>query len=875
MPLAPKMRLGPYEIVSALGAGGMGEVYKARDTRLDRTVAVKICTGHFTDRFEREARAISSLNHPNICALYDVGREEGVDFLVMEHLEGESLEARLRKGPLPMAEALRIAIQIADALDTAHRQGVIHRDLKPGNVMLTPGGAKLLDFGLAKMAEIPGAASGNRSSLPTVAQSLTTEGSILGTFQYMAPEQLEGKEADARSDIFAFGATLYEMLTGRKAFEGPSQASLITAVMSSDPPALSTIQPIVSPALEHVVRRCLAKSPDDRWQTTRDLLGELKWIAEPGSQAGAPGPAVSSRKRLPWLMAGAASLLLLPALIATALHLREQPATAPEIRFQVPVPESLSFRWYDVPEVSPDGEHIAFAAGNGEGESRLFVRDLKSVSATPLARTDTAYSPFWSPDGRQLAFSTTSNLLRADLNGASTVAICAKCSTSPGGTWSRDGVIVISVRGVLNRVPAAGGEPKPLGSLAHGETAQLWPQFLPDGQHYLYLSLNPRPDLQGIYVAALGSNDRKRIVASDTNAAYSASGHLLFLRGNVLMAQPFDAKKLELRAEPHPVAHEMFIMPFLAGASFSVSPNGVLVWRAGDAIANSELTWIDRKGNKLGVVGVPADFSSPALSPDERKVAVGIRDPKTKMRDIWVADLLRGATTRLTFDAADDLNPVWSPDGTRIAFTSDRKGERDIYQKLSDGSGPDELLLEGRDGQKNLEDWSPDGKYLLYNHQPAGHLYLLVMPLTGDRKPVPYLKTEFRTDQAQFSPNGRWVAYRSDESGKNEVYVQGFSLDPSHPRGKWQISTAGGEEPQWRRDGRELFYVAGNKLMAVDVKTDGQSFEAGIPKRLFDVRMPSRVRNRYVVSKDGQRFLVNLPLEEASKAPIEVLVNWR
>ena len=274
-------------------------------------------------------------------------------------------------------------------------------------------------------------------------------------------------------------------------------------------------------------------------------------------------------------------------------------------------------------------------------------------------------------------------------------------------------------------------------------------------------------------------------------------------------------------------------------------------------------------------MGVPADFSSPALSPDERKVAVGIRDPKTKMRDIWVADLLRGATTRLTFDAADDLNPVWSPDGTRIAFTSDRKGERDIYQKLSDGSGPDELLLEGRDGQKNLEDWSPDGKYLLYNHQPAGHLYLLVMPLTGDRKPVPYLKTEFRTDQAQFSPNGRWVAYRSDESGKNEVYVQGFSLDPSHPRGKWQISTAGGEEPQWRRDGRELFYVAGNKLMAVDVKTDGQSFEAGIPKRLFDVRMPSRVRNRYVVSKDGQRFLVNLPLEEASKAPIEVLVNWR
>ncbi len=878
MPLAPQMRLGPYEIVSALGAGGMGEVYKARDTRLDRTVAIKICTGQFTDRFEREARAISSLNHPNICALYDIGHEGGLDFLVMEHLEGESLETRLRKGPLPVAEAMQIAIQIAGALDVAHRHGVIHRDLKPGNVMLTRVGAKLLDFGLAKMTQMPGAASGNLSSLPTVAQSLTTEGAILGTFQYMAPEQLEGREADARSDIFAFGATLYETISGRKASEGASQASLITSVMSVEPPAVSTIQPMASPALDHIIRRCLAKSPDDRWQTARDLLGELKWTAEAGSQAGVPAPVVArrrSREQLAWLAAGAASLMFLIASVFALMHFREQPAKSAAVRFQVPVPEKLSFHWYDMSAVSPDGERVAFTASGDGNDGHLFVRTLNSLVATPLAKADNAYSPFWSPDGRQLAFFTSAKLRKADLSGGPSVTLCESCSGIEGGTWNRDGVILISLRGVLNRLSAAGGEPKPLGPLVQGETDQAWPQFLPDGEHYLFLSVNPRHDLQGIYAGALGSKERKRIIATDANAVYLPPGQLLFLRGSVLMAQSFDVKKLELRDEPHPIAEQVALMPFLLGAAFSASPNGVLVWRSGSVTANSELTWLDRNGKKLGVVGDAAEFSSPALSPDEKKLAVAIRDPKTKMRDIWVADLQRGTRMRLTFDAADDLNPVWSPDGTRIAFTSDRKHERDIYQKLADGSGQDELLLESKDGQKNVEDWSPDGKYLLYNHQPPGHIYLFVMPLMGDRKPVPYLKTEFRTDQGRFSPNGRWLAYSSNESGKSEIYVQGFSLDSSKPRGKWQVSTAGGAEAQWRHDGNELYYIADANLMAVDVKTDGLSFEAGMPKRLFDVRLTGRVRNRYLASRDGQRFLVNAPLDESSKSPLEVLVNWR
>jgi eukaryotic-like serine/threonine-protein kinase len=900
MLLAEKTRFGPYEIIALLGAGGMGEVYEARDTRLDRTVAIKICTGRFTERFEREARAISSLNHPHICALYDIGREDSVEFLVMEYLEGESLEARLRRGALPIEEALRIATQIASALDAAHRKGVIHRDLKPGNVMLTRGGAKLLDFGLAKMGR-PVSSVAIETIGPTQPPPLTVEGTILGTYPYMSPEQLEGKETDARSDIFSFGAMLYEMITGRRSFVGSSSASLIVAVMSTDPPPVSTLQPMATPALDRLVRTCLAKSPDDRWQSARDLTRELEWITESGSNAGIPAPVAAKRRnreRMWQLAAGLAAALLVALLVWNTAHPRKEPPPAAVVHFQIPAPDNLNFFFYQIPAVSPDGERIAFtAAATALGNQRLFVRPLNAANATeiPLPGAEPNY-PFWSPDGRQIAFVSGGGtragtlqraggtLQRVDISGGPPVTICSDCYAVFGGTWNRDGVILASNRaGVLYRVSASGGDPKPLRPLVEGETGQFWPEFLPDGKHYLYLSLSNRPNQQGIYVASLDSSERKFIVATNTNASYVQSGQLLFMRGDVLMAQPFDLRNLTLGGEPRPVADHIETgaaasasLPF---ATFAASPNGVLVWRRVFQTSQSIPQWFDRTGRKLGIVGEPADYSNPALSPDDTKLAIGIRDPQTKTRDIWIFDLLRGTKTRLTFDPADDLDPIWSPDGTRIAFTSDRTGQRNIYWKPADGSGSEELLLGGKEGQENVEDWSRDGKYLMYNFQPGtGRTHLYVLPLSGDRKPVPFLNTESRTQQGQFSPNGRWVAYRSTESGRMEVYVQGFTLDSSQARGKWQVSVAGGELPRWRRDGKELFFHFGDTYFAVDAKTDGASFQAGIPKPLFSVPTVSSSPVSgapFVVTRDGQRFVVLAAVDKAGNQPLQVFVNWR
>jgi Tol biopolymer transport system component/predicted Ser/Thr protein kinase len=877
-----------FKIVRLLGSGGMGEVYQARDTRLDRTVAIKICKGRFSERFEREARAISSLNHPHICALYDFGRENSAEFLVMEYLEGETLEARLRKGALPIEEALSIATQIASALDAAHRKGVVHRDLKPGNVMLTSGAAKLLDFGLAKIAQ-PLTFSGTDTPGPTATQPHTVQGTILGTFQYMSPEQLEGKETDPRSDIFSFGALLYEIITGRKGFEGSSHASLIVAVMSFNPPPVSTIQPMASPALDRVVRRCLAKSPDDRWQTAGDLLSELQWISETGSNAGVAAPVSAKRRnrqRMAWLAAGLAAVLLLASLVWIATHLRNEPAPAAMVRFQIPAPDKLNFYYYEMPAVSPDGERIAFTAAASLRENdRLFVRPLNAETATEILVPDlNPHLPFWSPDARQIGFSSGGILLRVDVSGGPPVTICSSCTAGVGGgTWNRDGVILSTNRnGALYRVSAAGGEPKPLRPLAEGETAQMWPRFLPDGKHYLYLSLSNRPDQQGIYAASLDSSERKFIVATNVNAAYVQSGQLLFMRGNVLMAQPFDLRKLTLGGEPRPVADHIELAEnlnaALPSATFSASPNGVLVWRRRSQSTQSSLQWFDRSGKKLGVVGETGEYSNPSLSPDDTKLAVGIRDPQTKTRDIWIFDLLRGTRTRLTFDPADDLDSIWSPDGTRIAFTSNRLGQRDIYQKPIDGSGAEELLLGGKGGQKNVEDWSGDGKYLMYNYQLPSGIHLYMLPLADDRKPVPFLNTEFLTHEGQFSPNGRWVAYCSNESGRTEIYVQGFTLDSSQARGKWQVSVAGGELPRWRRDGKELFFHFGDDYFAVDVKTDGPSFEAGLPRPLFEVSTVSSSPLSgapFVVTRDGQRFLVLAQVEKTASAPLEVLVNWR
>jgi len=599
--------------------------------------------------------------------------------------------------------------------------------------MLTSGGAKLLDFGLAKIAQ-PVTFSGTDTPGPTAAPPITAQGTILGTFQYMSPEQLEGKETDARSDIFSFGAMLYEMITGRKGFEGSSHASLIAAVMSFNPPPVSTMQPMASPALDRLVRKCLAKSPDDRWQTAGDLLSELQWITETGSKAGVPAPVAAkrrSRERMWQRAAGLAAALLLASLVWIATHLPKQPEAAAVVHFQIPVPEKLNFFFYEIPAVSPDGERIAFTATASQlasplNKDRLFVRPLNAANVTeiPLPEVNPRY-PFWSPDGRQIAFASRDTLQRVDVSGGTPVTICT-CDLTLGGTWNRDGVIIgTSIKThALYRVSAAGGDPKPLLPLAEGETGQVWPQFLPDGKHYLYLSLSNRPNQQGIYVASLDSTDRKFLVGTNVNAAYVQSGQLLFIRGDVLMAQPFDLRNLAFAGEPRPVADhiETGAAAGFAGATFAASPNGVLVWRGGVQFPPSSLQWFDRSGKKLGAVGEVADYSNPALSPDDSKLAVGIRDPQTKTRDIWIFDLLRGTKTRLTIDPADDLDSIWSPDGTRIAFSSDRTGRRNIYETPADGSGSEKLLLGGKEGQENVEDWSRDGKYLMYNYQPGNGL---------------------------------------------------------------------------------------------------------------------------------------------------------
>jgi serine/threonine protein kinase/WD40 repeat protein len=864
LPLSPQTRLGPYEILSPLGAGGMGEVYKAKDTRLDRTVAIKVLPEHVAanpearQRFEREARAVSSLNHPNICVLHDIGQQDGVDFLVMEYLEGETLAARLAKGPLPVAQALEYAIQIADALAQAHRRGFCHRDLKPGNIMLTRSGAKLLDFGLAKRAPT---ALANEA---TVSVDLTGKGTILGTLPYMAPEQVEGREADARTDLFAFGAVLYEMVTGRKAFPGQTAANLMVAILERDPPPLPGSCP---PALDRLVRRCLAKDPDQRWQNAQDLKVALQWIVE-----GTPvQPAPVTRRLLPW---AAAALATVAALVLAALYFRPTPSSERTVRLLVSPPEKETFWSYDLPAVSPDGERLAFTAIDPDGKTRIWVRSLDSLTISPLAGADGGIRPFWSPDSRSLAFFADGKLKKADLRGGPPQTLCDASNWNPFGAWGRDGVILFgngdSGGRTLSRVAATGGEVRLATTLdvSRQEAGHDYPQFLPDGRHFIYLVQSARPENSGIYAGSLDSKETKRLVSTQTNAAYagspSGSGYLLFTRDDALMAQAFDAARLELTGAPLPVTQPVSISSTIVTARllalFAVSENGVLAYRTGGSTGAIELVWFDRQGKRLGTVGEPADYSNPALSPDEKKLVVCRVNPQARTRDLWLFDLARGTSSRFTFDPADKTNPVWSPDGSRIAFSSRRRGALDVYVKAATGSGADDVLLESRE-DKVVLDWTPDGRFILFSQ---GDDYWTV-PLEGDRKPKGSLELG---DSPRVSPNGGWVAYGSNESSRGDVYVQSFPPGG----GKWQVSTAGGTEPQWRRDGKELFYRAADKLMAVDVKTDAPVFEAGIPKPLFAVRVEKvGRRSHFVVAASGQRFLVAV---EAAPSPLTLVTNW-
>jgi eukaryotic-like serine/threonine-protein kinase len=882
MPLSAGTRLGPYEVLAPLGSGGMGEVYKARDTRLDRTVAIKVLpersapTPEARQRFEREAKTISQLSHPHICALYDVGRENDVEYLVMEHLEGETLLERLAKGPLPREQTLRYGVEIADALDKAHRQGIVHRDLKPGNVMLTKSGVKLLDFGLAK-AMAPRAEKSSLTSLPTQ-QNLTKEGSILGTFQYMAPEQLEGKEADGRTDIFALGAVLYEMATGKKAFSGTTQASLITAIMSSDPAPISSVQPMTPPAFDRVVKTCLAKDPEDRWQSAGDVAKELRWIGE-GSAAGLAAPAlVSSRRRVrEWIAWSGFAIGISAAILAAALLRQSRAREVRPVRAFITPPEKTTFRFNFAsgpPALSPDGQKLVFSAGTADGKPLLWVRPLESLVAQPLPGTDDAVFPFWSPDGRFVGFFVGTKLKKIEVSGGPPVTLCEVPEGGRGGSWSRENTILFAGRYTpVYRVSAAGGDPAAITRFdpVRKDTTHRWPLLLPDGMRFLYLASQVGYESQSnaIFVASLDGRENRLLLHASSNTEYAA-GHLLYVRERMLMAQPFDEKSARFAGDPFPIAEVQYDTLF-SRAVFSVS-DGSLVYQSGSALREVELTWYDRAGKNLGSLRQAlVKPSSPArLSPDGKRVVVSISEPGSGAGGIWVYDIQRGVRTRLTFDGGD-VFPAWSPDGLRIVFARRQQDNIRLYVKKADGSGPEDALVESP--AKDIPtDWSADGKSIAFQRLGGPGKTredIWILPLSGDKKPFPFLRTEFSERYARFSPDGKWLAFGSNESGDNEVYVAPFP----GPGGKLQVSTSGGHSPLWRRDGREIFYIAPDrKLMAVEVETS-PALRIGNPRPLFQTHLPAPWIS-YEPSPDGQAFLLaNLQSEETSP-PVTLVLNW-
>jgi eukaryotic-like serine/threonine-protein kinase len=884
MALLPSQRLGPYEILSAIGAGGMGEVYRARDTRLDRIVAIKILPDRLADRaelrerFEREARTVASLNHPHICTLYDIGHQDGTDFLVMEYLEGETLAQRLKKGPLPLAQVLQYAIEIADALDKAHRKGITHRDLKPGNIMLTKSGTKLLDFGLAKLKKDTAPANVTLSKVPTE-DAVTVQGTILGTLQYMAPEQLEVKAVDARTDIFAFGAVVYEMTTGKKAFEGKSQASFIAKILEADPPPVSSLQPMTPPALDRVVKKCLAKEPEKRWQAASDVCDELRWIAESGSQAASPP--IARQKLRDWLAWSVAGIAILVALALAAPYFRSATTDVRSIQFSIS-PAQGSDLGPQVAAVSPDGTHVAFEATDTSGKTLLWVRPLDSPNPQPLAGTEGAATPalFWSPDSRFIGFFAEGKLKTISASGG---PIQTLANASPwGGTWSRDGTILFTPSGGfsgLARVSAIGGVPSPATTLdpSRGERAHRWPQFLPDGR-FLYFSLNRQRENNGIFVGSLDSKETTRVMSTDLMAEYAPPGYLLFMQEHTLIAQPFDVGHMKMTGEPSHLAEGLLTSGNGGAAGFSVSERGVLAYTGWGTSRDKRLVWFDRAGKQLGTVGQPGNYCGPEFSPDEKRVAVEIGCNEDA--DIWSLEVARGTSTRLTFDPANDRYARWSPDRNRILFQSNRGGTvYNLYQKAANGAGNEELVMQSSES-KYPYDWSRDGRFVVYaafgsGKEATGRLW--VLPLFGEHKPFAFLKTDFMETQARFSPDGHWMAYVSDESGKDEVYISSFP----EASGKVLVSTNGGVQPRWRGDGKELFYLElDRKLMAVPVK-EGSALEVGSPKSLFDFSFSPRfgfdgnpyAYYQYDVTADGQRFLLTTPPENAS-LPVTVVLNW-
>ena len=877
MSLSAGASLGPYEITGPLGAGGMGEVYRAKDKRLNRTVAIKILSDESAadadrrERFEREAKAISALDHPNICALYDVGDHDGMYFLVMPCLEGQSLADRLTKGALPPDQAIKFAIEIAGALDAAHRHGIVHRDLKPGNIMLTKTGVKLLDFGLAKLKKTQGPLGDT-----TIAKD-TGVGTLLGTMPYMSPEQIEGRDVDARSDIFSLGAVIYEMVTGQRAFKGDSPASVIGSILKDEPAPISTVQPLAPASLDHVVTTCLAKDPDERWQSAADIARELRWISQAGAAVTAVNGVATSHHVWWWSLAVAA--VGVAAIGVSSWRTLSSPADAADVvRFGLVSPPGTSFAAarsaIGIPQfaVSPDGRSVAFIAGQ-PGKPTLWIRNLNDLTARPLNGTDDAADPFWSPDNRQIGFFAAGRLKTLDIATGELRDICPASRTPRGGAWSPSGAIVFggdSGSG-LQKVVAGTGAVADVTRATPGANSHRWPVFLPDGERFLYYARGDE-DARGIYLGALDGRPSVRIVESMFNAVYS-NGYLLTLRAGDLLAYPFDERSATIRGDSRTIANHIAGSSTQRGA-FSVSPSGTLV-AAGDTQEFHQLSWYDRTGRETPTEIPPGSIVTFRISPDGRQVAMARVDTSLSSADVWVADLERSTTTRLTVNPTNDLSPLWSPDGKRIIFRSDRSGENWVFGKASNGGTVDDLVI--KSDTPNLTDWSRDPERILFSRSVLKtNSDIEVTALTIDARPTKIIGTPSDDYDARFSPSGKWIAYVSEESGRPEVYVQDFPT----PRTKWTISTGGGVEPRWRGDGEELFYVAGDgKVMGVRIDT-ATGFRPGPPRALFQSPIkpsqnPSIFQASMDATADGQRFLIKKPAARGEPPSLTVVLNWK
>ena len=890
MALTPGTKLGPYEIQSALGAGGMGEVYRARDTRLDRAVAVKILASHLSSspelrqRMEREARAISSLNHPHICQLYDIGSQDGTEYLVMELLEGETLAERLRRGALPLPEILKIGIAVAEALAIAHRQGIVHRDLKPGNVMLTAGGAKLMDFGLAKPvgAQNTGVGSGSAPAFtaaptmsgPSPLSPLTTAGSIVGTIQYMSPEQIEGREADARSDIFAFGAVLYEMAAGKRPFAGKSQISLASAILENEPEAISASKPQVPAAFEHVVTTCLQKNPEERYLAAHDIKLELQWIAADKplaaagvvSEAGTAPPAMPRKERLSWV----AALLAAIALGAAGMFFFKPTKPLPSIRTVIDPPEKTTINLTGdaagPPVLAPDGSAVAFTAAGADGRTFIWVRPMNSLEARSIPETDGAIFPFWSPDSRSLGFFADGKLKTLELSGGAMQVIC-DVQLGRGGTWGPGGMILYSANpsSPILKVSANGGTPAAVTTIdTTRHTSHRWPFILPDGKHYLYLALHHDPSKAAnntIYYGSVDGKENKPLFRSQTNAVY-ADGYLLFARGDQLMAQPFEPGNGTLSGEARSVAKGVMNDSSTWHMDAAVAKDGLLVFGSGGS-GDLQLVWLDRASKQ--VTAIPdkiANLQGARISPQGDRIAVQI---DTGAQDIWVLDVARGVRTRLTFGPVANMSPVWSPDGKWIAYTAQREGAFGIFRKASDGSGVEEQLVALTGVQTQVSHWSRDGKYIFYTIVPNAIGEVWMLPLEGDRKPVQVVP---HGALAQLSPDGHWLAYTSIESGAPEIYVVAFGGG----QGKWQVSANGAIAALWSGDGKELLYMTPTyNLVAVPVRVVNGALQFGAPETLINNWSAPQVF--FDVSPDGKKVLLDRVAQQVSQS-VTVVTNF-